>query len=286
MAGAGSRALHHGDPNMSQTGVCKLTGESGKFVESHLMPKALTRPAAPGLSFIEGGLGRRPVRRWDSWFDCQLTIRKAENILRDLDTWAMDQLRKHELVWSGWKNAHTLSNPPHLLPGTVYGVREIYGIDPVRLRLFFLSLLWRAAATSRPEFSAVSLPADDLEQLRQMLVSGNPEPPSFYPAQLIQLYTRGEIHNHTPIALTKTIHGYDRQIPIFRFYLDGLVTHIHRQTVDAGYTAAQGSLTVGNGDRLTVTALPYETSFQHQILTELQKQAAATWPEVLAKLNS
>jgi hypothetical protein len=150
--------------------------------------------------------------------------------------------------------------------------------------------MWRAASTTRPEFSAVSLPPDDLERLRMMLLSGDPGPLDFYPAQLIHLYTQGEIHNHTPIANTKIIPAYDaapeRRIPIFRFYFDGLVVHINRHASDDGWTAGQGFLTVGHGDKLVVTAVPYETSFQRNILMEIQRQAAATWPEVLAKLSS
>jgi hypothetical protein len=56
------------------------------------------------------------------------------------------------LVWTGWKGAGSPVNKPKLIPGTVHGFREITGIDPGRLRLFFLSLIWRAAATTRPSF--------------------------------------------------------------------------------------------------------------------------------------
>lgn len=275
---------------MSQNDLCMLTGRYGKFVKSHLIPRALTRPAAPGKPFVQAGMGNRPTRRWDSWYDPALTIREGEDILADLDDWAIAELRKHELIWTGWNGADSPVNKPNLIPGMVWGFREIAGIDPGRLRLFFLSLLWRAAATTRPEFSAVSLPPDDLEQLRLMLLSGDPGPLDFYPAQLIQLYTRGEVQNHTPIAQTKTVPASvatpEQRIPYFRFYFDGLVAHIHRHASDDGYTAGQGFLTVGHGDKLSVAALPYETSFQRVILTEIQRQAAATWPKVLAKLSS
>ncbi len=233
-------------------------------------------------------MGTRPVRRWDSWYDPQLTIHQGENILADLDNWAVAELRKHKLIWTGWKAGHFPRDELTLISGTVWGVRKIEGINPGRLRLFFLSLLWRAAATMRPEFSAATLPAEDLEQLRQMLVSGNPGPLAFYPAQLTQLYTRGEIHNHVPIADTKVIPAYgttpERHMPIFRFYFDGLVAHIHRHATDSGYTADLGPLTVGDGNTLIVSALPYEKSFQSAILREIQQQATATWPDALENL--
>ncbi len=271
---------------MSRKDLCKLTCCYGEFVDAHLIPKALTRPVAPGTPFVQAGMGIRPTRRWNSWYDKALVIRKGEDILSNLDDWAISELRKHELIWTGVRSP---ADKIQFIPGGVEGFRQVTGIDPVRLRLFFLSLLWRAAATTRPEFSAVILPPNDLEKLRLMIVSGDTGALNFYPAQLIQLYTKGEIHNHTPIVQTHIIPAYDatpeRRIPIFRFYFDGLITHIHCHASDDGYTASQGFLTVGHGLKLAVACLPYENSFQRKILTELQSQAVATWPEVIEKLS-
>ena len=71
--------------------------------------------------------------------------------------------------------------------------------------MFFLTLLWRAAATTLPEFSEVVLPDKDLEQLRQMICMSIVEPISFYPAYLIQLSIIGIAHNHAVIAQVKEI---------------------------------------------------------------------------------
>ncbi|MDI2090140.1 hypothetical protein [Commensalibacter oyaizuii] len=38
-------------------GICKLTGSKGKFVKSHIIPKAFTRPLRRGDSFVQGGVG-------------------------------------------------------------------------------------------------------------------------------------------------------------------------------------------------------------------------------------
>jgi hypothetical protein len=46
-------------------------------------------------------------------------------------------------------------------------------VDYARFKLFQLSLLWRAAVSTRPEFAAVDL-GPHQEPLRQMLVAGNP----------------------------------------------------------------------------------------------------------------
>ena len=117
----------------------QMTGKTGRFVKSHLMLQALTRPAASGLSFIEGGIGRRAGRRWDNWYDAQLTTRGGEKILSDLDDWAIEQLGKHRLIWSGWKNSRSPVEQSDMLP------LERVGHDHPRERLQALQQLAKEA---------------------------------------------------------------------------------------------------------------------------------------------
>lgn len=253
--------------------LCKLTGKRGRFVEAHLIPKSLTKAAEKGSPFIQTEDGRRPIRRWSSWYDKHLVIREGEDILSSLDNWAIPKLRKHKLVWSGWRPNQVLSNVSMLAgiyasapPNSKWGYRVIKGVNPRRLRLFFLSLLWRAAATDRAEFSQVIMPPDELEKLRIMLVNSNPEPLSFYPVELCQFSTAGILYKNAPIMMMKTIErDKNRQdIPIFRFYFDGLMTHMHRRASDNGLTEWFGSSIVGAGDTLVVATVPFERSTQHE----------------------
>jgi len=255
-------------------GTCKLTRSKGKFVRAHLIPKALTRPEEPGLSFKQFGQDGRLTRRWDSWYDSQLVTERGEEILAELDSWAIEALRKHRLIWSGWGPAQKLAVNDHFeYPGG--GVRRIQVIDGKRLRLFCLSLLWRAAATDRLEFEEVVLKPAELENLRLMVCQGETEPVSFYPAALVQLSTLGDKHNQSPIVSTKLIPSVgvhaQRNIPIFRFYFEGLVIHIHRHASDDGYTESMGPTMVGGDDTtLFVTTVPYETSWERDNLLRHQ----------------
>jgi hypothetical protein len=269
-------------------GVCMLTGIRGKFVDAHLIPKSLTLPAKKGLPFVQSGGASRPIRRWSSWYDGRLVTQHGEDILSLLDNWATAELRRQRLVWSGWGPMVSLSGLYTPLSGTPWGIREIEVADFQRLRLFFLSLLWRAAATTRSEFSEVIMPPNELEDLRLMLLAGNPEPQSFYPIQLTQLSTFGRIHNLAPIAQTKTIPAFDdrpaRPINIFRFYFDGLAAHIHRQVSDDGTTKDLGPLIVGSRKKLIISTVTYEQSFERENVTRLTAEAFWTWPEVMGKL--
>src|SRR5262245_1716421 len=83
-------------------GVCKLTQETGRFVDAHLIPRALTKLSSQGHPYMQMGVGVKPVRRWSSWYDSELVTQAGEKILADLDSWAISELRRQMLVWSGW----------------------------------------------------------------------------------------------------------------------------------------------------------------------------------------
>jgi hypothetical protein len=268
---------------------CKLTLKEGSYVDSHLIPKALTRPATRGSPLIQAGMGSKPVRRWTSWYDSELVTAEGEKVLSDFDNWAIVELRKHKLVWSGWGPMQKLAVKDHDRFDNNFGARKVCGIDPTRLRLFFLSLLWRAAATQRPEFSAIELDEEDTESLRVMLLEGRPEPLNFYPIQLSQLSSLGSIHNLTPIADVKVIPSYDdneaneKHVPYFRFYFDGLIAHIHRQSSDDGDTRELGTMVVGAGNELTVSTITYEASFQKRNFEQIQFEVERDWPALLSR---
>lgn len=92
-----------------------------KFVKSHLIPRALTPPRVDGIAFPQLGGRRRPLRRFDSWYDLQLVSQEGEAILADLDAYAIDELRRLKLVWQSFGPMLSLSTSDHmLLPGTSF----------------------------------------------------------------------------------------------------------------------------------------------------------------------
>jgi hypothetical protein len=114
-----------------------------------------------------------------------------------------------------------------------------------------------------------------------MLREKNPEPLSFYPAQLTQLSTMGPLHNHTPIADRKRLPSLEgglpeRELPFYRFYLDGLIAHVHCHASDDGYTVSLGDLIVGAENRLIVTTQTFEDSLQQSRLRTIVEDALSS----------
>lgn len=72
----------------------------------------------------------------------------------------------------------TSSNDYILPDGLEY--TQVTNIDYVKFKLFLLSMLWRASISSRPFFKNVSLGPYE-EEIRNMILSGNPGRPGDFP---------------------------------------------------------------------------------------------------------
>jgi hypothetical protein len=122
------------------TGVCKLTHNHGTFVDSHLLPKALTRPDVAGNFLIENGYSHRPTKRFSSWYDPELCIRKGENILAAYDNDGIKELRRLKLIWSGWAGLNEYIGPDFIpfsqpfMPG--HGLCVLTDTKAKTLRMF------------------------------------------------------------------------------------------------------------------------------------------------------
>jgi hypothetical protein len=205
-------------------GTCALTGDQGQFVKSHLIPRALTRLSRKGEKFIQSGIGEPMTRVPDSWYDLKLVTRVGEDILADIDDLGISALREHHLIWSGWNQHTSLVDLLGLDPKIP--VREFRLHDTKNLRLFFISLLWRAGASNLPEFRYVPLTPEEIEDLRQKVFNRDPGAQEDYPIILHQLSTLGAPHNRAPLLEEDTIKiegEPDRKVTYVRFYFEGLV---------------------------------------------------------------
>lgn len=248
-------------------GLCALTEIVGPFVKSHLIPQALTLPDFPGSPFMEVGRGSRPIRRFTSWFDDALVIRAGEDYLSDIDSRAIAELRKQKLVWSGWgKNKVLVCNHHEFISVEgCEGLRMIPGVDTEILRLFLLSLLWRALVTTRKEFSHVTNVGVDIEELRKIILSGEPGDPFRYPIMLYQMSTRGVVHNNTPshdeVVLPAIDDESEDRIDTYRFYMQGMVAHIYA-VVDRRVVRRLGNMPLGCSENTLIFTWPFDSSKQ------------------------
>jgi len=268
-------------------GICRLTGERGKFVKAHIIPAALTKPTIAGMHFVQVGESSRPIKRWTSWYDKNLLTSKGEAIFEKYDQRGIEILRKHGLVWSGWNSQDIPkfeNNNPIDEAGR--GIRIFEKIEADELRMFLLSILWRAAATKLAEFKEIQLKQGQLNKLKKMLLTENPNPNYVFPICLLQFTTAAPRHNHTPLAMKKPL-SWDNPndvVRIFRFYFDGLVVHFHRD-LDVKNWKKMGGLCLNSQEKFGVITMPYELSKEFEMLEHTKLEAEHNYGSLIELLT-
>lgn len=265
-------------------GICSLTGKLGTYVRSHMIPLAFTK-ATGGEYFVEGRPGVRPFRRHTSWYDPKLVTRDGEDVLADLDSRAAVELRAMRLVWSSWEENEKPLVWAVAENDTETRYRLIEGHDYKLLRRFFISLLWRAAASNMKEYTHVRLSSQSLERTKSIVLGAGDDDALFFPVQLVQLSTRGPRHNMGPIRMTMPFRGSDLRADLvsYRFYFDGLIVN-YFLNVPPDLLADTKALYVGATDSLQVVGIPYEASFQRANMDSHQKEAWENFPSDIKKL--
>jgi hypothetical protein len=153
----------------------------------------------------------------------------GEDILSDIDSRGIDELRKLRLIWSGLGGRESIPSLLNQEHGPSY--RELRATDTSSLRLFFLSLLWRAGATKLDQFQYVQLTSTEIEELRLRVLTKKPGPAEDFPILLHQI-TEGAVHNRVPLLEVEEFVNVDgalegRKGAYVRFYFDGLVARIY-----------------------------------------------------------
>ncbi len=254
--------MPHSPVKDRKSGLCKLTGQRGPFVKSHIIPASLTRLPSNGKKIVEAGIGLGVKSRFVSWYDNELVTRVGEDILEEIDTPAIEALRAHKLIWSSWGPDDQLKTSDLLTEPGVQAFRLVWIPQASELQLFFLSLVWRCAASQRPEFSDVLLSADIVEDLRQRVQSKDPGFIGDYPVQLFQIVSKGMLHNRVPLLEKTNVElesGDSRETEYVRIYFDGLIARVHlglRDRFDDRYLAT----CLRSADKTIVFAHEFEKS--------------------------
>jgi hypothetical protein len=264
------------------SGICKLTKKSGRFVNSHIIPRALSDKNLDKVARIQWReFGGRPQLRHTSWYDDHLVIEEGEAKLSLYDTIGTNELAKFGLCWRYFPISSKAKRSP--IDGSNFEIIEVDGADVAGLRLFFLSLLWRAAASRRPEFREIRVDVASMRK-RRKIVNGEITPhTSDFPVTLTLLTTKGQPQNLTPLrqrmALPQLCEGLPRDVKIHRFFLDGLIAHVGRKSMDQKLAEVWGPRAVGAQKDLFLIGRPYEGSFQEQNLNFLQDELERQWPK-------
>lgn len=252
-----------------KTGNCKLTKKTGQFVKSHLLPKALTNLHKSKKPRIQVDFKGQIDTVHDGWYDHNLCTKDGEDILAELDTYGIDELREHHLIWDSWGLSNKLSETTASglqLDSNEEGLRILKFTEPLKIKLFFLSLLWRTAASDRKEMEEISISSEEIEILRLIIAENRRDLIDKFPITLVQLSTKGPVHNRTPYITEFDVefNGSPKKITQVRIYFDGLIVRI---TLNA--TKDDITFVDSNDGTSTIVCKNFENSYQNSEMSEL-----------------
>lgn len=144
--------------------ICKLTGKVGTPIDAHIIPKSfyLIRQENGPLCLMTNTPNRFPKRRPQGIYDNTIVTAEGEAIFAPWDEYAAGLLLRR------FNEAHSLTHDDGQIVGFEYPA-----FDYAKLKLFFLSVLWRAGASSQDAFKSIRL-GPHLETIKKHLLDSDP----------------------------------------------------------------------------------------------------------------
>lgn len=148
---------------------CKLCGANRELVKAHIVPEAFFRvgrgPGDTALIMASSDPETPPKRRPIGVYDPELVCGECENRFQGWDAYAADLfINRLDEIFT-----------PRVVDGDTIGF-VANDVDYPRLKLFIISLLWRASASTQEFFGQVRLGPYE-EHARAAVVSANPGMP-------------------------------------------------------------------------------------------------------------
>lgn len=204
--------------------VCKLTGAKGPGVRAHIIPRSFydfgKSEHKPAKIIQLAGENSTISTSQIGEYDEGIVTKEGEAYFSVCDTYAWECLVKRG---QDGRLYHDSLNPLCI---------EISDFDYLKLKMFFISLLWRAGVSSRALFRRVNLgPHED--RLRQLILANDPGSPHDYSVIL-------GIHRDTPdygLPMLEPIPLRDEEtgIKYYRFSLGRLVACIKVDSQSYGH---------------------------------------------------
>jgi hypothetical protein len=238
--------------------LCKLCGKEKKLVRAHVIPKSLWKPlfhdeqtpqtnsATPIFNEKKPSVGV---------YDTGILCAQCESIFSPWDDYAQKLLlskptEEQYIIKNGQKIAYV----------------EIV-IDYAKLKLFFISLLWKAAVSNHYFFSRVNIGSFE-PQLRRMILKGDPGEPDTF-AVLIAKYEE----RVGPIVLNPQAEKWG-EINYYRFYVAGYMVYIK---VDRRPTPnVMGGLVLNPEKPLIVSLRTLRTSKDFKVIQDIARSSVVT----------
>lgn len=251
------------------SGLCQLTRKHGPFAKSHIIPDAFMRRLTDAPFMEWDGYGR-PIKRFTGWYDSSILSQEGEALIARYDDAATKTFLN--AGWTYRRRRHP--DLPEVLVDN-FSANQLYTIDNVDtdlVKLFGLSLLWRAAVSSLETFNSIRLKEDFLEDLRLRILAGEAGKPLDIPVYFSLFDGSEELTRVAPTAINNH--------PFYRFFLDGVVCYVGRGRANM-FSRRVPTLMVGaEPGKLSAICIPSQGSAQSAYTTEAMNELRANHGDV------
>jgi hypothetical protein len=238
--------------------LCKLCGEQSDFIKAHVIPRSFYPEHGGGkepLSVVSSRTGVRKRRSQIGIYDAGLVCAVCERRFDPYDNYAARLL---------------IQKVDEFRPVVIDGETVAYQIerfDYFKLKMFSLSLLWRAAASTRQEFKTVEI-GRFLPRLSTMVRKEIPGSPETFAIIICRFSDIGDWHSGVIFPLRRRISG----CTFYKFVMSRYVFYIK---VDISPTpSALNSLIIRPDLPLWILAQEFKDGPEFQaMLRVLQAQA-------------
>jgi len=173
-------------------GICQLFQKEAKLVKAHIIPEWVFRDARGGDAFLiyinseEPHPKRSPIGPYDS----NILSREAEDHLAKFDNYASQFFRKP---------------PPNdinkqMKDNYEFGYYHIQDFNYERLKLFVISVIWRASVSKMDEYKSINLGPKYEELARQAILNCDCQGELLFPTMIWRYFPSIEIE-----SLEKTV---------------------------------------------------------------------------------
>lgn len=191
--------------------TCKLTGKKGKPVDAHIIPESfylIDKNDNFPLRTVTNTKGAYPKRIPKGIYDATILTHHGEKYFQRWDDYASTLLI----------NKFSSTEPIGHDGKVIAYVYESY--DYHKLKMFFISLLWRAGVSSHEFFRRVKL-GPHIDKLKEAILTDNSGDDDFYAVNLVVF--------DEPKEWPKIMDPFPekiRDIRYYRFYLGHFIAHI------------------------------------------------------------
>jgi hypothetical protein len=144
---------------------CRFCGNENTLVKAHIIPRSLYKlTRGTGKACIELQVSKKKLNKkhWQSGLhDSQIVCIQCERIFSPYD------MHGHDVFTKVFATKRPLVGTDLMVHGL-----HLENVDYCKLKLFILSLLWRASVSTLPFFAQISLENDE-DKVKKMIESGS-----------------------------------------------------------------------------------------------------------------